>query len=119
MDILRGQSAAVVRLEVWAHLLAYNVIRRAMVRAADRVGKDPIRLSFAGAVQTFMEYLPHLLDARDAAEFGRLWSAMEMAIGRHAVGKRPDRVEPRAVKRRPKEYARLMKPRGEARSDLL
>lgn len=118
MDILRGQSAAVVRLEVWAHLLAYNLIRRAMARAARVAGKDPLRLSFAGAVQTFMEHLPHLLNAAGSIEFSRLWSAMVVAIGTHDVGKRPDRIEPRAVKRRPKAYSRLMKPRNEARSDL-
>ena len=32
---------------------------------------------------------------------------------------RPERVEPRAVKRRPKEYDRLTKPRAELRAALL
>jgi hypothetical protein len=37
----------------------------------------------------------------------------------HEVGNRPDRVEPRAIKRRPKPHALLTKPRDEARADLL
>ena len=32
---------------------------------------------------------------------------------------RPDRVEPRMVKRRPKEYDRMTRPRGELRRQLL
>ena len=41
------------------------------------------------------------------------------SIARHKVGNRPNRVEPRAVKRRPKKQTFLMKPRDEARKELL
>ena len=37
----------------------------------------------------------------------------------HQVGNRPDRVEPRAVKRRPKPHRLLTKPRDQARTELL
>jgi len=37
----------------------------------------------------------------------------------HRVGHRPDRVEPRAVKRRPKPHDLLTKSRAEARAALL
>jgi hypothetical protein len=40
-------------------------------------------------------------------------------IGRQRVGDRPDRVEPRAVKRRPKPHDLLNKPRAEARKLLM
>ena len=40
-------------------------------------------------------------------------------LAAHKVGNRPDRVEPRAVKRRPKQHRLLTKPRDEARADLL
>ena len=43
------------------------------------------------------------------------WATMAM----HIVGNRPGRVEPRAIKRRPKEHALLTKPRAEARAELL
>jgi hypothetical protein len=42
-----------------------------------------------------------------------------LAIGTHEVGDRPGRYEPRRVKRRPKEYARLTRPRAEARQEML
>jgi hypothetical protein len=37
----------------------------------------------------------------------------------HIIGNRPGRVEPRAVKRRPKPHDLLTKPRAEARAELL
>jgi len=40
-------------------------------------------------------------------------------LASHRVGHRPDRVEPRAVKRRPKPHPLLTKPRAEARLDLI
>ena len=40
-------------------------------------------------------------------------------IAQHEVGDRPNRVEPRAVKRRPKPYRLLQRPRRQAREALL
>src|SRR6202035_81321 len=51
MDVLRCQSPEMVRKEVWAHLLAYNVIRGQMAQAAQEGGLFPVQLSFKGAVQ--------------------------------------------------------------------
>jgi hypothetical protein len=45
--------------------------------------------------------------------------ALLLALGTHEVGDRPGRCEPRCVKRRPKQYRRLQKPRAEARAELL
>ncbi len=118
MDVLRGESAAVVRLELWAHLLAYNLIRRAMAQAGRAAGLDPLRISFAGAVQIVLEYLGQLLLERDLEKRHRLWQDIRALIRQHRVGDRPDRIEPREVKRRPKQYKRLNRPRAEARSRL-
>ena len=40
-------------------------------------------------------------------------------LATHQVGDRPDRVEPRAIKRRPKPQRLLMQPRQQARAALL
>ncbi len=40
-------------------------------------------------------------------------------LRRPLVGERPDRVEPRATKRRPKPHALLTKPRAQARAELM
>ena len=48
-----------------------------------------------------------------------LEEAMLEAISHHDVGDRPDRVEPRANKRRPKSQRFLMEPRKQARKRLM
>jgi hypothetical protein len=118
MDILRGTSPEMVRKEVWAHLLVYNVIRGLMARAASAEGRRPEAVSFMAAVQATRAFLPHLRTARDAAEASRLVAELIRAIGQHRVADRPDRVEPRATKRRPKNYPYLTVPRAQSRARL-
>jgi len=119
MDILRGQTPGVVRKEVWGHLLAYNLVRRLMAQAARATGARPDEVSFKGAVQATNAFLPKLQGARTAEEAARLWRRLIELIGRRRVGNRPDRVEPRRVKRRPKNFAKLKVPRAEARRRLM
>src|SRR2546426_11236167 len=52
MNVLRCKTPAMVRKEVWMHLLAYNLVRTLMARAAEQEGVEPREGSFAGAVQT-------------------------------------------------------------------
>jgi Transposase DDE domain len=115
MDVLRGKSPEMVRKEVWGHLLAYNLVRSVMVEAALRAGVRPDQLSFAGAWETIHAFLPHLRMAISAEQWAELWQRMLQAIGRHRVGQRPNRYEPRAKKRRPKRYPFLHCSRAEAR----
>ena len=113
MEMLRTKSPAMVRKEVAVHLLAYNLIRGIMAEAA-RVGEvSPRRLSFTGALHTVRSFEEsHLYDpTRIEADLPRL---LEL-IGQKRVGDRPDRYEPRAVKRRPKPYPRLKMPRRAAK----
>jgi hypothetical protein len=118
MDILRGQSPEMVRKELWGHLLVYNVVREVMAQAAGVAGVPPEEVSFAGALQTLNAFAPQLQRAVTEAEWSRLWSALVEAVGRHRVGNRPDRYEPRAVKRRRKTYPRLKEPRQQARARM-
>jgi hypothetical protein len=116
MDILRGKSPDIVRKEVWAHLLVYNIVRALMAKAATEAGARPEEISFKGALQTFNAFWPHLIQASDPAEVARLLTIMINAIAERRVGDRPDRYEPRAVRRRPKHYPRLSMPRTTARA---
>ncbi len=118
MGVLRGKSPGVVRKEVWGHLLAYNLVRGLRARAAARAGVRPDELSFTGALHALSAFLPWLQGARAAEEAERLWGRLLALLGRRRVGDRPDRYEPRKVKRRPKNYAKLMVPRAEDRRRL-
>lgn len=117
MDVLRCQTPAMVRKAVWAHLLAYNLIRTLMAQAAEQTGCTPRELSFKGTLQTMKEFTERLLDARGPLrEELTVW--LLLAIAAHQVNDRPNRTEPRARKRRPKQYPRLLQPRRVAQKQL-
>ena len=117
MSVLRCKTPDMVRKEVWMHLLAYNLIRTVMAEAATRAGVEPRQVSFAGALQTLDAFAPALRLA-DGHDLPRLWAMLLRAVARHRVGNRPNRHEPRAVKRRPKPIALLTVPREQARKRL-
>jgi hypothetical protein len=109
MDQLRCKTPHRVRNEFFMHLAAYNLIRRTMAVAAARGGIEPWTISFKGTLQTINTMLP-LLDTRLST--GAWCDALLDAIVTHSVGDRPDRVEPRVVKRRPNQYPRMTQPRA-------
>jgi hypothetical protein len=108
LDVLRCQSPEMVRKEVWAHLLAYNLIRRVMADAAEKHGVLPRELSFKGALETLLAFLPYL-EGPHAAE---CYEQMLDALVHHRVGDRPGRWEPRVRKRRSKNYPYMKRPRA-------
>ena len=114
MDILRTKTPEMVRKEVAMHLLGYNLIRGIMAAAARADQVAPRRLSFAGALHTIRSFEEtHLYDpVRIREDLARL---LELIAKKPKVGCRPDRYEPRAVKRRPKPHPLLTIPREEAR----
>jgi hypothetical protein len=118
MDVLRCKSPELVDKEIWAHMLAYNIVRELMVTAAAKNGAKPREMSFKGTLQALTAFRDALRMA-DPKRQAKLWDAMFVAIGYDRVGDRPGRVEPRAKKRRPKQYDLLNCPRDEARKRLL
>ena len=110
MDHLRCKTPHRVRNEFWMHLLAYNLVRRAMAMAAFQSGATPWQVSFKGALQTLNHFLPQLGSATSVTA---ICEALVRGIAAHVVGNRPDRYEPRVKKRRPKEYDLMTKPRAE------
>jgi Transposase DDE domain len=118
MEVLRCLTPAMVHKEIWAHLLAYNLVRKVMAQAAQKHDVTPRQLSFAGAMQTLNEFRTLLLTASDDA-LPKLSRRILTAIASHRVGERPNRVEPRKIKRRPKGYSRMLKPRAEEKAKLL
>jgi hypothetical protein len=121
MDVLRCKTPDLVRKEIWAHVLAYNLIRTIMAQAAREHGLEPREVSFKGAVQTLEAFQPVIaLHGEDDAEHrAEVYRQVLAAIATHRVADRPDRVEPRLRKRRPKHYGFLRKPRAETKRDLL
>jgi hypothetical protein len=118
MDVLRCKSAEMVRREIWTCLLTYNLIRKAMLQAAVEARRCPRQLSFTAAVQKIAAAWVTIVVCAEATAL----SLMEVHLSdmaTHLVGDRPNRVEPRKVKRRPKPHRLLTVPRQQARAELL
>lgn len=111
MDTLRSKSEDVVRKEMAVHLLAYNLIRLLMWRAAREHDQDLHRLSFTGSLHRTRQVAASMILAPDDDD-GRMVACLLEWIASDVVPDRPDRVEPRRRKRRPKEYSLLTKPRA-------
>ena len=113
MEMLRTKTPDMARKEIATHFLAYNLIRGIMAEAARTEKVKPRGLSFKGALHTIRAFEEtHLYNAaRIVADLPRL---LEL-IGKKRVGDRPNRYEPRAVKRRPKPHPLLNMTRAEAK----
>lgn len=117
MGVLRCKCPEMVRKEIAAHLVAYNLVRAVMAQSA-YIGKTlPCKLSFKGALQVlraFEENLRHCPHGRLAVRHAYLLAG----IAQLKLPFRPGRVEPRVVKRRAKPQSFLTKPRQRLRATL-
>jgi hypothetical protein len=100
MDVLRCETVEGVLKELAVFALAYNLVRSAMVDSARLQGVAPDRVSLVDAVRWLIG-----VEAADA-------SVLVVNPSRRG------RVEPRVVKRRPKQYRRMNEPRSTLRKQL-
>jgi len=112
MERLSCRSPHMAIKEMWVYLLAYNLIRLIMAQAALLAEQLPRRLSFKHTVQLCIAWTHQVPVAHDPDQF----QALLLLIAQQRVGDRPGRVEPRAVKRRPKPYPLLTVSREHARA---
>ena len=98
MDVLRCKTPAMVRKEIWGHLLVYNLIRAAMAQAALSQGVLPRQLSLQGARQTLEAFRSQLGQVSSIRREAVIQSVLT-AIAGHRVGNRPNRYEPRVCTR--------------------
>jgi hypothetical protein len=112
LEILRCLTPHMITRELLMHTIAYNVIRHLMQSAAIRHDKPLERISFKGSLDTLRHWAPHLDAARTTPrKQRRLLLEMLRLIALDTLPHRPDRSEPRAKKRRQKNYQLLTKPR--------
>jgi len=135
MDQLRSTTPELMERELWMQVLAFNLIRKVMAQAAlwarahrrrpyrhrsvaGAKAWTPRAFSFTCAVEQVMSWW-HENTTGPAETQAARYEALLGGVSRKRVGQRPGRIEPRAVKRRPKEYDRLMEPRAQARARLM
>ena len=115
MEHLRCKTPEMAIKELWVYLLAYNMIRLLMAQAALLADQVPRQLSFKHTVQIWLSWQQRGGTTHD----GVTMHALLVLIAEPRVGLRSGRIEPRAVKRRPKPFPLLTKPRKEARAEVI
>jgi Transposase DDE domain len=111
METLRCLSPDMVHKELEMFFIAYNLIRCLMAEAAKTHDVELPRLSFKGTVDSLRQFSAALAQARSRKKKKQLRARLLELIARDKVPDRPGRREPRAVKRRPKPYQKLNRPR--------
>lgn len=112
MEMLRCKTAEMIKKEIAVHLLAYNLIRASIARAACLNGKEPRHLSFMSAVQ-LMRSTANLCITLTAVALRKLIHPLLVAMAQTEIGRQNRANQPRVVKRRPKPYSLMTKPRAE------
>ena len=115
MERLSCKTPAMAIKELWVYLLAYNLIRLLMAQSALLADLLPRQLSFKHTLQLWTAWAQQGIGTNDGAKLAALF----VLIAQRQVGDRPGRCEPRAVKRRPKPFPLLTKPRSMARDEIL
>lgn len=113
MDILSCKSPEMAEKEIWVHLLAYNLIRFMMVQSAMLFDLLPRAISFKHTLQVCLA-----IQASNEPLDPSQYPMVLRLIAQQKVGNRPGRIEPRAVKRRPKPISLLAMPRHIARQEI-
>ncbi len=101
MDVMHCQTVKGVTKELYMFAIAYNLVRLVMLEASDRQKVPLERISFVDALRW-------LRDSEAGAELTALVTNPC----------RPNRIEPRVLKRRMKEYTLMKRPRAELRKAL-
>jgi len=109
MEMLRCKTPKMVRKELRMFIIAHNLIRSLMQEAASLYLCDLTRLSFKGTVDTLRQFSYAIYAAKDAPRTrARIFDEMLLVIASEKVPLRENRSEPRALKKRPKPFQRLM-----------
>jgi hypothetical protein len=105
MDLLRCKTPELFRKEIWMHVLAYNLIRTIMAQTASQEGIAARTISFKETLQVLEAFQPTLSQQahRGVEHLKSLYLQMLRAIAQHGAADRPDRFEPRMMKRRLKK----------------
>lgn len=114
MEMLSCRTPAMVEKEIWVYLLAYNLIRLLMAQAALLADIIPRQISFKHTLQLWIAWRQNRVGSHTDNQRATLF----ILIAQQRVGNRPGRIEPRAMKRRPKPFPLLTKPRPIAQEDV-
>jgi len=115
---VRCKSPEMVRRELWATLLGYNLIRTTAASAALLHGKQPRQISFTGTCQYVLaSWMSLSCGLIPASQLVVHCQTMLRHVAACEVANRPGRLEPRVLKRRRHGYPLMQKPRETLRAE--
>lgn len=114
MDVLRCMTAEMIERELRMHFIAYNLIRCIMQKAALLHLSDLSQLSFKGTLDTVRQFANAIWTVENKPRLlAALIEQLLLVVACDWIACRPNRVEPRRKKRRPKNYPLLNQPRSQ------
>ncbi len=111
MEQLRCQTPEMAEKELLAYLVAHNLMRCVIAEAVATYQVDLERVSFKGSIDALRQYSNAISQARNRKMRHQLWQDLLLNLALDLVPYRPNRLEPRSLKRRPKNFGWLTKPR--------
>ena len=108
MEMLLGQTPAMMRKEIYVHLMAYNLLRTLIWKAGKQLGVAPLRLSVQEVRQSFNQFCPLLAEAGRIRQQS-LYQALLSLTAECIIPLRPGHSESRKRKRRPKAFPLMNK----------
>lgn len=113
-DILRSKTVEGIFKEIHARVIGLNLTHWLILRAARKHRKEVSRLSVSAALRLTTTYSLKM-SAAPVWQLPHLYDELLEHIASSAVPNRPDRIEPRMIKRETKYYPALKISRQEWR----
>lgn len=111
MEFLKSKSPDMVKKEIKMYFIVFNVIRQLIAQS-----KSTGKIAFKSAVQTIDAYCSSISIQRRSVKYLK---DLVAKISCCVLHQRPERIEPRCVKRRPKPFKLMTKPRSDLSAELM
>lgn len=118
LESLRNRSPEMAQKELYMRLIAHNLVRCTMAKAATEHDVPLERVSFKGSLDALRQFSQAMAQAKSKSKRKQLWAELLRILAADLVPERPGRREPRAVKRKKNKYPRLVGPRRKFRDHL-
>jgi hypothetical protein len=112
MESLRSRSPEMAQKELYMRLIAHNLVRCTMAQAATEHNVPLDQISFKGSLDAIRQFSQAMAQAKSKKKRQELWAELLRILAADLVPERPNRREPRAVKRKKNRYPRLVGPRA-------
>lgn len=115
LESLRNRSPEMAQKELYMRLIAHNLVRCTMAKAATEHDVPLEQVSFKGSLDALRQFSQAMAQAKSKSKRKQLWAELLRTLAADLVPQRPGRREPRAVKRKKNKYPRLVGPRRKFR----